>query len=215
MPVELFIASHNPGKIREFQAVLASSDLSLFSSVDRAILAEKKIVLPANFSVEETGQTLKANALLKAKAFAEQVSLPTIADDSGLELAAKPGFPGVHSDRWFQGTATERNLALLDLVKNLSSRAARFSTVICLHLPQSNKSYFFVGELQGKIATEIRGDEEAGFGYDPIFIPKGYQQTFAELGLAVKNRISHRAKALAKLRAFLQTAQAREILCSK
>lgn len=192
--MKVFIASANLGKIKEIQAILAGSAFQLLSVLD----------LPGfkNFDVEETGATFRDNALLKAKAYANLTSLPTMADDSGLEVEALDGFPSVNSNRWFEGSESERNLALLDLLKDKSSRRAKFCSVICFYDPVRQITEFFEGETAGTIASEPRGSKVEGFGYDPIFIPDGFTQTFAEMGVAFKNTISHRRKALFKLSQF-------------
>lgn len=201
--MRLFIASANPGKIREIQAILKGSDLDLYSVNDQAKLATLGAEIPADFEVEENGSTFAENALLKAQAYAELTGLATIADDSGLEVEILDGFPSVNSNRWFAGTAAERNLALLDLLKGKTNRRARFYSVLCFFEPNTGVKQFFEGEIKGQIAPEPRGSKLEGFGYDPIFIPEGYDQTFAELGAEFKNGISHRRQALLKLSQFL------------
>jgi XTP/dITP diphosphohydrolase len=201
--MRLFIASANPGKIREIQAILQDSELELLSARDEVELAALGVTIPAGFDVLENGQTFQENALLKAKAYAELTGLATIADDSGLEVEALNGFPSVNSNRWFAGTPAERNLALLDLLKDKASRQARFYSVLCYFEPKTSQHQFFEGEILGQIAPEPRGSKLEGFGYDPIFIPQGYEKTFAELGADFKNNISHRREALFKLNQFL------------
>jgi len=175
------------------------------SVLDREQLLAKGIKIPADFDVEETGSDFKENALLKAKTYAKLTNLPVIADDSGLEVMVLDDFPGVKSNRWMEGTSKEKNLALLKLLENKgSNRKARFKTVICFFDPEKNESYFFEGKINGRIADSILGDEKVGFGYDPIFIPDYYEKTFAELGQAIKNKISHRSKSLSELSKFLK-----------
>lgn len=201
--MRLFIASANPGKIREIQAILQDSDLELYSVSDELKLAALGIVIPAGFDVEENGLTFADNALLKAQAYAELTGLTTIADDSGLEVEALAGFPSVNSNRWFAGTPEERNSALLDLLKGKNNRRARFYSVLCFYDPKTKIKKFFEGEVRGQLAPEPRGSKLEGFGYDPIFIPEGFEQTFAELGADFKNGISHRRQTLAKLSQYL------------
>lgn len=189
--MNVFIASSNEGKIKEIRSILADTSLNLSSVLDHSDLKD--------FDVEETGKTFQDNALLKAKAYAKLTGMPVIADDSGLEVQALDGFPSVNSNRWFKGTASERNLALLDLLKNEENRQARFVGVICYFDPINKVVKFFEGEIKGKIALEQRGGKIEGFGYDPIFIPEGFEKSFAELGSDFKNTISHRRKALLKL----------------
>lgn len=199
----IFIASANQGKIREIQAILAGSGLEILSIADTDRLRELGIAIDPSFDVAETGQTFHDNALLKAEAYAKLTGLPTLADDSGLEVEALDGFPSVKSNRWFEGSTSERNLALLKLLEGESNRRARFYSVICFFDPHTQERHFFDGEIRGQIATKQRGSKIEGFGYDPIFIPEGCKETFAELGADFKNSISHRRKALAKLSQYV------------
>lgn len=201
--MKIFIASSNLGKIREIQSILQVQNLELLSILDKDQLSKLEIEIPSDFDVEETGKTFKDNALLKAQAYAQLTNLPTIADDSGLEVEVLGGFPSVNSNRWFEGSTHERNLALLEKLKNQKNRQARFYSVICFFDPQTKKTEFFEGEIKGSIALEPKGNKIEGFGYDPIFIPKGFKQTFSELGVAFKNTISHRRQALIKLNQFV------------
>lgn len=201
--MNVFIASTNQGKIKEIKAILRDCSLNLFSILDTAKLQKLGIIIDQTFEVVENGQTFKENALLKAKAYATLTQLPTIADDSGLEVEALNGFPSVQSNRWFNGSVSERNLALLALLQNKNNRQARFYSVICFFDPKKNSAQFFDGEVQGTIALKAKGNKKRGFGYDPIFIPKGYKQSFAQLGIKLKNTISHRRKALAKLSQYV------------
>lgn len=187
-------------------------ELVLASNNDHKI-AEIKQILPAHFKVlslkevgfvqdiDETGKTFDANAEIKANAIFDQVDKPVIADDSGLEVMALNKAPGVKSARYAgQPVDAEKNIDLL--LKNLAgktNRKARFVTVICLKLPQ--KTFFFEGEIWGEITTERHG--QGGFGYDAVFKPDGYEQTFAEMSAEQKNEISHRKQALNKLLPFL------------
>src|SRR5690606_12761771 len=123
------------------------------------------------------------------------------ADDSGLTVDALHGKPGVHSNRWHPGTDEERNTALLTELKNEKNRSAMFVTVACfLRTPDATPVYFR-GEIKGQISKEPSGS--AGFGYDPIFIPEGYDKSFAELGMEIKNKLSHRARAYIKFKEYL------------
>lgn len=105
------------------------------------------------------------------------------------------------SDRWYEGSAEEKNRALLKKMSGETNRNARFVSTLCLYDPAKEKADFFEGEIKGKIVEEICGED--GFGYDPVFIPEGYDKTFAELGSAEKNKLSHRKRALEKLKNFL------------
>jgi XTP/dITP diphosphohydrolase len=201
--MQIFIASSNLGKIKKIRAILQGQNLDLLSILDKTRLDKLGIQIPPSFEVEENGQTFKANALLKARAYATLTNLPTIADDSGLEVEALDGFPSVNSNRWFDGSTNERNLALLAKLANQKNRQARFYSVICFFDPQTAKAEFFEGEIKGQIAFEPKGSKIEGFGYDPIFIPEGFTQTFSQLGATFKNTISHRRQALTKLNQFV------------
>jgi XTP/dITP diphosphohydrolase len=187
---ELLLASNNQKKIEELRAML-SPDYIIFSLKDLGI----------EEGIPETENTFQGNALLKATFLAEKYKRNVIADDSGLEVDALNGAPGVFSAR-FAGQPTNdennTNKLLADLKGNIN-RKAQFKTVIAL--VKDEMEYFFEGTVQGTITTEKQGKE--GFGYDPVFIPNGYDKTFAELGKEVKNKISHRANAVSDLRDFL------------
>lgn len=154
-----------------------------------------------NEDIDETGETLEDNALIKARYIKEKYGMNCFADDTGLEVAALNGEPGVRSSR-YAGEACDPidNMnKLISALKNIDNRSAQFRTVIALII--DNKEYLFDGVVKGEIIDNKRGD--AGFGYDPIFVPEGYNKTFAELGSELKNRISHRAIATEKLVNFL------------
>lgn len=191
---KILIATQNKGKLLEFESLLGDLGYEVLSPVAFDSVRD--------LEVEETGETFEDNSLLKAKAFAERTQLLTIADDSGLELYALEGFPGVRSDRWMTGTAQQKNQALLKKIENVDDRTARFVSCLCLFDPISGKEKFFRGEIEGEISYEEAG--VGGFGYDPIFIPLGFDLTFAELGKDVKNEISHRKIALNKLKNYLK-----------
>jgi XTP/dITP diphosphohydrolase len=188
---QLLFATFNPGKLSEVRHILAD----VVRVVSPAELSE--VVLG---DVEETGSTFAENALLKAQAALLEAKMPALADDSGLEVEALQGAPGVHSKRFISGSDHDRNAHLLKLMENHTNRRARFVTVLCLATPQ--ETLYFEGELQGTISLECRGT--AGFGYDSLFIPDGFDQTLGELGSEVKNRISHRSKALEKVKKYLK-----------
>ena len=152
--------------------------------------------------IPETADTLEGNALLKARYVHERYALPCFADDTGLEVEALGGGPGVHTARYAYPDRQDPEANTRKLLAELAgkdNRHARFRTAIALIL--DGKEYLFEGVVEGEIATEQRGTE--GFGYDPVFIPENLGKTFAELGVEVKNGISHRARAVAKLAAFL------------
>jgi XTP/dITP diphosphohydrolase len=195
MHSELLIATNNAGKMRELNGLLADLPLSLRQ------LSE----FPTIKEVEETGKTFAENALLKARLYGRQTNLWTLADDSGLEVDALDGAPGVLSARYAGPNASdeERNARLLAELSSTDDgqRTARFNCAIALHDPASGAEEVFDGTCEGRIAKHPRGRH--GFGYDPLFIPTGYAHTFAELSEAVKQQISHRARALAAVRIYL------------
>lgn len=192
--MKLLVASHNPGKIREYAALLADLPLTVTS------LAEAGI----SHDVEETGATFAANARLKAEAYSAQSGLWTWADDSGLEVDALAGRPGVYSARYggpglSDQQRYEKVLAELAALP-AAARTARFRCVVALALP-GGAVHTVTAALEGVIAPQARGAN--GFGYDPIFVPQGYGATLAELAPALKNQISHRAQAAAKAKLLL------------
>jgi XTP/dITP diphosphohydrolase len=194
-PNELLIATTNQGKIVELRSLLHSLPLSLRG------LAE----FPSTEEVEETGVTFSDNAVLKARAYAGQTGLWTLADDSGLEVDALGGAPGVFSARYGgEGlNDAQRVERLLDeLSKHAGQeRSARFICVIAIADPQGHIANISTGRCEGQVAPSPRGT--GGFGYDPVFIPDGFNQTFGELSPEIKQKISHRALALQGARAFL------------
>ena len=161
---------------------------------------------PGTTEVEETGRTFIENAVLKAKAYAGQTGLWSLADDSGLEVEALGGAPGIFSSRYAGETASDAEriemlLAQLSSFGATRRRRARFVCVMAIADPQGQIQNISTGECTGTIAHAPRGDN--GFGYDPIFVPDGYHQTFGELPTEIKEQISHRALALKAARAFL------------
>jgi XTP/dITP diphosphohydrolase len=152
--------------------------------------------------IEETGTTLEENARIKSQFVYDNYGFNCFSDDTGLEIEVLNGEPGVYSARYAgEDCSFDDNMnKVLKEMKGKENRKARFRTVISLIL--DGKEYQFEGEVKGKITTEKHGDK--GFGYDPIFLPDGYSQTFAELDLEEKNRISHRGKAVVKLAGFLK-----------
>ncbi|WP_298148792.1 RdgB/HAM1 family non-canonical purine NTP pyrophosphatase [Flavobacterium sp.] len=187
----LFFASANANKVRELQQIFPPS-YELKSLLDLTEVPD----------IPETATTFAGNALLKVEYLSEHYGVLGFADDSGLEVAALNGAPGVYSARYAgeHGNATANIEKLLCELQNESNRAARFVTVIALKLPEG--VHYFEGEIRGTITTELRGQE--GFGYDPIFIPEGSTRTFAEMSKDEKNAISHRGRAVRKLLDFLE-----------
>lgn len=191
---KIFIASKNKGKIAEIKIYLSEFGYEIFSLLD----------MPDFQDIEETGNSFEENALLKAKTIFNIVKIPVLADDSGLEVDHIKGKPGIYSARYSGKNASDKsnNEKLLSELINVefNERTARFRCVLCLYDGMSER--YFEGVCEGNIINSPRGDD--GFGYDPLFIPKGYSQTFAELGMDMKNKISHRGKALISLRKFLE-----------
>lgn len=190
---ELLVATHNAGKLREIRRALEGLVGVLRSQAE----------LPgAPPPAEETGETYRENALLKARALSEATGLPAMADDSGLEVEALEGRPGVHSSRYGSSDRDriERLLAELARMPAGTNRRARFVCHVALVRPGA-EPVFFTGICTGSILAGPRG--ENGFGFDPVFLADGPGRTMAELTLDEKNRISHRARALAALRDWL------------
>lgn len=187
---KIIVASHNQGKIKEFK--------ELFSKYNIEILSANDVNLP---DIKETGITFEENAVLKAVESAKAANLPVIADDSGLCVEALDGNPGVYTARYAIKENGERDFnfgmqKLLNELGNNPNRNAHFACIIALAYPDG-KFETFEGKVEGKIAHKITG--ENGFGYDPIFIPNGYEKTFGELDINLKHKFSHRANALKKL----------------
>ena len=191
----LILATQNRGKIAEFERLLAenASDIKVLGLTD----------FPDMPDVIESGKTLSENSFLKARAIAEFAKLPALADDSGLFVDYLDGKPGVYSARFggYEGNdAKERDLIninkLLSELKNVPAeqRAAQFKCVVAFVNPARDFEHEEIGELPGNIAVQPEGND--GFGYDPIFIPNNFEQTLAQLGAGVKDRISHRGQAL-------------------
>jgi len=182
----LLIATHNPGKIKEYRLLLADLPLQITSLSEQGI----------DHQAPETGDTFAANARIKALAFAEMTGLRTWADDSGLEVDALGGRPGVHSARYGGHDLNDRDryLRLLDELQDVrpEDRTARFRCAVCIALPDG-ETHVVEDSVEGVITCQSAG--ENGFGYDPVFYLPDRQMTMAQLPAALKNRISHRAKA--------------------
>lgn len=187
------------------QLIFATTNKNKLKEVKKLLL--KKINLQTltdvNFSgdIPETENTLQGNALLKARFVTTNFNLDCFADDTGLEIEALNGEPGVYSARYAgEEKSSEKNLQkVLQKLKGIENRNAQFRTVIALII--DGVEYLFEGVVKGKITTEQKGND--GFGYDPIFVPEGFDKTFAEMTLQEKNEISHRAIAVRKLAEFL------------
>jgi XTP/dITP diphosphohydrolase len=188
--MDLVFATQNPNKAKEIAAKLGTeftiTDLKSIGITDE---------------IPETSDTLEGNALQKARYVYEKTKLNCFADDTGLEVEALKGEPGVYSAR-YAGSQKNANDNMDLLLKNLdgeANRKAQFRTVIALII--DGKKHLFEGTAKGKIIEEKQGTE--GFGYDPIFIPDGFDRTFAQMDLEEKNQLSHRAKAFDKMKSFL------------
>jgi len=190
--MKLLLGTKNKGKIREIKEIIDLPQIKLLTYEDRLFS-----------DVAEEGSSFAENAQMKARQICKETGLAVLAEDSGLEVVALNGRPGVHSSRFAgEGRSDEERVAkLLRLLQGVSNRRARFRTVAILHFP-GGEELTAEGELHGKIALGPRG--KSGFGYDPIFIPEGFTKTLAELGPEVKNEISHRRQALEKLMKLLQ-----------
>lgn len=190
MSRKLVFATHNAHKVDEVRAILPAS-------VELVGLA----ALGCHDEIPETGDTLRDNALQKVQYIHDRFGVDCFADDTGLEVEALDGAPGVYSARYAGEPAdfAKNRAKLLAALAGISNRRAQFRTVVSLIL--NDKTYFFEGIVTGRIIAEERG--VGGFGYDSVFVPDGYDKTFAELPAAVKNSISHRARAMEQLNNFL------------
>ena len=194
MKKKLVFATNNLHKLEEVSHILANT-FDLLSLKDINCYSD----------IPETAETLEGTALLKAKFVYDYYQMNCFADDTGLEVEALNGAPGVYSARYAgNGHDSQANMKkLLAELKGVSNRKAQFRTVIALII--DGKEYLFEGVIKGNIIEKKRGT--SGFGYDPVFVPEGYNQTFAELGNDIKNKISHRAQAIDKLCKFIQNIQ--------
>lgn len=223
---KIVFATNNLHKLEEIRQILGSS-MEVVSLADIGCHAD----------IPETADTLEGNALQKAQYVWDHYHISVFADDTGLEVDALDGAPGVHSARYAEGTDHNSEANMEKLLRELNgktSRTAHFRTVIALLLAEDGneaevakdeeaadgteaakapcttpKEHLFEGRVDGTIATEKRGT--AGFGYDPLFVPDGYDQSFAQLGTDIKNTISHRARAVEKLCCFLKQTDSKEL----
>lgn len=191
---KILIATHNPGKLAEFAGLLAPLGLQAVSAGE--------LGLP---EPEETGSSFAENARLKAVAAARAANMLALADDSGIEIAALDHGPGLYSARYAAGDYPAAFARILAAAAARDEWRARFTCALCLAQPDGTTATY-IGQADGEIARKPSGAK--GFGYDPIFIPLGYGQSFAELGAEVKDRISHRARAFQQVAAVLR-AQAK------
>ena len=190
MSRKLVFATHNAHKVDEVRAILPAS-----------VELVGPAALGCHDEIPETGKTLRDNALQKVQYIHDRFGIDCFADDTGLEVEALDGAPGVYSARYAGEPAdfAKNRAKLLAALAGISNRRAQFRTVVSLIL--NDKTYFFEGIVTGRIIAEERG--VGGFGYDSVFVPDGYDKTFAELPAAVKNSISHRARAMEQLNNFL------------
>jgi XTP/dITP diphosphohydrolase len=192
--MKIVFATNNANKILEIQSMLPESiEIISLESIG------------CHEEIPETADTIEENAIMKANYVTEKYGYDCFADDTGLEVDALNGEPGVFSARYAgeQRSAEDNMTLLLSNLNDKTNREAQFKTVITLNL--KGKQYLFTGIARGEISLERAGNQ--GFGYDPIFRPEGYQETFAQLPLETKNKISHRGKATVELIAFLANNQ--------
>ena len=193
--MRLVFATNNKNKLSEIRDILGK-EIEVLSLKD----------ISCNVDIPETADTLEGNSMQKAEYIYNNYGMNVFADDTGLEVDALNGEPGVYSARYASGEGhdSEANIKkLLSKLNGVTNRKARFRTSVALIL--DGERYSFEGIVNGEILTEKSGTE--GFGYDPIFKPDGYDKSFAELGIEIKNKISHRANAIKKLTEFLKTKQ--------
>ena len=188
--MKAILASNNKNKIKEIKV--------LFENTDIEIVSLKEVGF--NEEIEENGNTFSENALIKAKTIYDIYQIPVISDDSGLEVEALNGEPGVYSARWSGQGDEANNDKLLEVMKGVSNRKANYTCVICYYNGESEIK-FFEGKCYGKIGFERYG--KGGFGYDPLFILEGKKDTFATISLEEKNKMSHRSIAIRKLADYL------------
>ncbi len=190
--MELLFATNNLNKLTELQKIVSDS-----------IILKSLSDINCKEEIPETGNTLEANALQKSSYIYDKYKINCFSDDTGLEIEALNGAPGVYSARYAgEDKDAKKNMSrVLEQMKDMQNRKARFRTVISLII--DGEEFQFEGIVNGNIEKYESGNE--GFGYDPIFTPDGYSQTFAELDLSEKNKISHRGKAVKKLVKFLNT----------
>lgn len=187
---DLVFATHNAHKLEEIRAILNEYNILGLNDIN------------CHTDIIEDANTLEGNAIIKANFVTNNYNINCFADDTGLEVEALNGAPGVYSARYAGENCSYQDnvIKLLDALKDIENRKARFRTVIALNL--DGRQYTFEGIVNGIITKEQHG--EKGFGYDPIFLPDGYDMTFAEMPLEIKNKISHRGIATQKLIEFLK-----------
>ncbi|MCI5839995.1 MAG: RdgB/HAM1 family non-canonical purine NTP pyrophosphatase [Peptoniphilaceae bacterium] len=191
--MEIILATGNPDKVKEIKEIFKDTQIEVKSAKDLGI---------EDFEVDEDGETLKENALKKAKTLFNKIKKPTFADDTGLFVNSLNLMPGVKSHRYAGENVTyaDNRKKLLDEMKEKDDRSAYFETVICFIDADGNERYF-QGKVLGEILREEKGNN--GFGYDSLFKPSESEKTFAEMTSAEKDKISHRARAIIKLKEYL------------
>lgn len=191
--LRLVIATHNIGKLNEFRSLIGDIPLDMMT-LDEAGFKT---------NIEETGSTFEENATLKAKTIGKKIKLLTLAEDSGLEIDALGGKPGIFSARYVAGSDNDRIDKVLKDMEGIPDelRTARYKAVVAIYNPQQKTIYTFQGIAEGKIIDQKRGRN--GFGYDPIFLSRDLRKTFAEATEEEKNSVSHRARAIEKARPYL------------
>jgi XTP/dITP diphosphohydrolase len=182
---QILVATHNKGKLAEFA--------SLLEPLGVAVISAEALALP---EPEETASSFAGNARLKAVAAAKAANMPALADDSGISVAALENGPGIFSARYAAGDYASAFARIIAAAAQKDEWRARFTCALCLAQPDGSTATY-IGQADGVIAKAPSG--EKGFGYDPIFMPLGYDRTYAELGAEVKDKISHRARAFEQL----------------
>lgn len=189
--MRIVIASHNQGKINEFEKMLEPLGYSVVGVEELGIDVSK---------VVEDGDTFKENALIKAKYVYDLLNIPVLSDDSGLMLEAFPDLLGVQTARYLEGQPySKKHEVLLESYKEIENRSALFETALVFY---DGSAHYFTGSVEGSIVKEVRGTQ--GFGYDPVFVPKGRKESFAEMGPEEKSKISHRSIAVSKFLEYLK-----------
>ncbi len=192
---ELLVATRNKGKIKEIREIIADIPYDIKTLADMNIKED----------IPETGRSFEENAILKAKYAGAKTGLLTLADDSGLEIDALNGRPGIYSSRYKNGTDMDRINKVLEELQSIPKTewSARFRSVVAIYNPENQRTVAFDGKCEGRIIDRPKGNN--GFGYDPIFYSSELGKTFGEGKAEDKNKISHRARALLKARSFLFT----------
>lgn len=187
--MDIIVGTSNAGKLREYQVLLAELPINFISLRDAGL---------ENLEVDEPFETYAENAIHKAKIYAQAANIPVLADDSGLEVDALDGRPGVYSARYAEGSDSDRYTKLLGELQGVPTerRTARFICVTALAFPDERESIATTGTCEGRIAHQPTTGGVVGFGYDFVFVPNGYDIALSALPMAAKNALSHRGNAL-------------------